>query len=74
MIKGKKTKEKSKDGREREGVQRDFYFLFFIFFVSFSDLWKLDHRFSLGLKAKLIHVTRATREYQNLGISSNSTR
>ena len=57
---------------ERERL-RGFYF-FIYFFVSFSDLWKLDRRFSSGLKAKLIHTTRATRRYQNLGVSSNSMR
>ena len=25
-------------------------------------------------KVKLIHISRATREYQNIGVSSNSTR
>ena len=45
-----------------------------LFFVSFLDLWKLDHRFLSGLKVKLIDATRATREYQNLSVSSNSMR
>ena len=60
--------------RERERIKERFYFLFFLLFVSFSDLWKLDRRFSLRLKAKLIHATKATRGYQNLGVSSNSMR
>ena len=53
---------------------RGFYFIFIYLFVSFSDLWKSDRRFSSGLKAKLIHATRATRGYQNLRVSSNSMR
>ena len=60
---------------ERERVCRErFLFLFFLLFFSFSDLRKLDRRFSSELKAKLIHAARATHEYQNLGVSSNSTR
>ena len=55
-------------------IEREFYFIFISFFASFSDLRKLDRRFSSGLKAKLIHVARVTRGYQNLGVSSNSTR
>ena len=63
---------------QREGVGRrerwrEKYFIFFLF-ISFSDLQKLDRRFSSGLKAKLIHTTRATRGHQNLGVSSNSMR
>ena len=56
----------------RERREYDFYF--FSLFASFSDLGKLDGRFSSGLKEKLIYVTRATRGHQNLGVSSNSTR
>ena len=59
---------------QRETVQRDFYFLFFLLFVSFLDLWKSDRRFSSGLKAKLIYAARATRGHQNLEVSSNSMR
>ena len=68
-------KEKSKGNGRRVGGggERDFIFIFFLF-VSFSDLRKLDLRFSSGLKAKLIYVTRATCGHQNLGVSSNSTR
>ena len=54
------------------GERKIFYF--FSLFASFSDLGKSDRRFSSGLKAKLIHATRATRGHQNLGVSSNSTR
>ena len=65
----------SERGRERQGSHERLYiFLFFLLFSSFSDLWKSDRRFSSGLKAKLIHATRATRGHQNLGVSSNSTR
>ena len=53
---------------------QEIFFLLFIFFVSFSDLRKLDHRFSSGLKAKLIYTTRATRGHQNLEVSSNPVR
>ena len=49
-------------------------FLFFLFFVSFLDLWKSDHRFSSEQKAKLIYATRAMRGHQNLGVSSNFTK
>ena len=60
-------------GGERERL-RDIFYLFISLFISFSDLWKSDRKFSLGLKAKLIHATRATRGHQNLGVSLNSTR
>ena len=59
---------------ERGGERERIIFLFFLLFVSFLDLRKSDRRFSLGLKAKLIYVTRATRGRQHLGVSSNSTR
>ena len=48
--------------------------IYIFLFISFSDLRKSDNRFSSGLKAKLIHATRATRGHQNLGVSSNSMR
>ena len=54
---------------KRERVQRDFYFLFF---VSFLELWKSDHRISSEQEAKFIHASRTTRGHQNLGVSSNS--
>ena len=48
--------------REGEVRERELFFIYlFIFFTSFSDLRKLDRRFSSGLKAKLIYATRATR-------------
>ena len=60
--------------RERRACKgRDKDFIFFLF-ASLSDLWKSDRKFSSGLKAKLIHVARATLGYQNLGVFSNSTR
>ena len=49
--------------RERDREGDIFIFYFFIFFVSLSDLRKSNRRFSLGLKAKLIHAARATRGY-----------
>ena len=60
--------------RERCLGEDNFKFFFISFFVSFSYLLKLDHRFSSGLKAKLINATRATRGHQNLGVSTNSVR
>ena len=61
--------------REGGRAQREiFIFYFILLFASFSDVRKSDRRFSSGLKAKLIQVVRATRGYQNLGVSSNSTR
>ena len=64
------------DGREDENEreEREIFLIFISFFVSFSDLRKSDHRFSSGLKEKLIYATRATRGHQNLGVSSNSVR
>ena len=51
-----------------------FLFIFISFFAFFLDLRKSGHRILSGLKAKLIHAARATRGYQNLGVSSNSMR
>ena len=72
-----KKNQKEKVKRERGGREReseiDFYF-FISLFASFSDLRKSDNRFSSEMKAKLIHAARAMRGYQNLGVSSNSTR
>ena len=72
----KKIKPKGEKERASEGgaLGREKIILFFFLFVYFSNLRKLDCRFSSGLKAKLIHATRAMREHQNLGVSSNSTR
>ena len=60
--------------REKVCEVREFLFLLFLLFVSFSYLRKSDRRFLSRLKAKLIHAARATRGYQSLGVSSNSTR
>ena len=48
--------------RRREGRRGGGEFLNLIFFLFsfFSDLLKLDRRFSSELKAKLIYATRAT--------------
>ena len=43
-------------------------------FWFFSDLWLSDGQNWLEQKVKLIHASRATRGYQNIGVSSNSTR
>ena len=60
--------------RRERGVKGENLFLIFFLFVSFSDLRKLDRRFSSRLKVKLIYVMRATLGHQNLGVSSNSMR
>ena len=68
---------KSKGGRGRRderAVERENLFYFFLSLASFLDLRKSDHRFSSGLKAKLIYAMRAKRGHQNLGVSSNSMR
>ena len=51
-----------------------FLFLFFLLFVSFSDLRKSDRRFSLGLKVKLIYAMRATHGHRKVGVSTNFVR
>ena len=43
-------------------------------FTSLKDLWKLSCQFSSEREEKLIHASQATCGYQNLGVSSNSTR
>ena len=53
--------------RERKKERKDF-------FASLQDQRKSDSRFSLEKKAKSVHASKATRGYQNLGVSSNSTR
>ena len=43
--------------------------LFFLLpFISFSDLRKLDRRFSSGQEQKMLYATRAMRGYQKHGI------
>ena len=50
------------DRTEKEALEREnWFFNFFSLFTSFLDLRKSDHRFSSGLKAKLIYAMRATR-------------
>ena len=49
--------------REKVCEVREFLFLFFLLFVSFLDMWKLDRRFLSGLMTKFIHAARATRRY-----------
>ena len=43
-------------------------------FWFFSDLRLSDGHNWSDQETKLIHASQATREYQNLGVSSNSTR
>ena len=62
-IKIKKGKEDGILFGQGRGVGRDILFFIFLLFASFSDLQKSDHRFSSGLKAKLIYATRAMREH-----------
>ena len=54
--------------------ERGFLFLFFLLFVSFLDLRKLDRRFFSEHKVKLDYATRATRRYQYLSLFSNFKR
>ena len=78
IIRIKKKDKNEKKSQKRNGERKRAYkreiFLFFNFFVSFSDLWKSDHRFSSEQKTKLIYATRATRGLQNLGVLSNFTK
>ena len=62
------------DGRERASRRERYFYFYFSSLCFFSDLWKSDHKFSSGLKVKLIHAVRAMCGYQNIGVSSNSTR
>ena len=69
--KKKKTKQKGRRScmRETDEWQR-VDFLKFLFFKSlFSDSRKFDRRNSLGKTRKVLYATRATRGYQNHGIS-----
>ena len=45
-----------------------------LLFWFFSDLRLSDGQNWSEQKVKLIYASRATREYQNFGVSSNSTR
>ena len=42
--------------------------------TSLQDLRKLDRRFSLEQKEKLVYATRATHGHQKLSVSLNFTR
>ena len=72
-IKVKREEIKQKE-TERACRREDFYFLFFLLFISFSDLRKSNRRFLLEQKAKLDYATRATRRYKYLSVSSNFKR
>ena len=68
--------EKNQNGAERASGgerwrEKNILFFSLCFFLRST---KIGPRFSSSLKAKLIHATRATRGYQNLGVSSNSMR
>ena len=73
-----KKKKRIKVQQQETGGQRvwerERQFLFYIFFVSFSDLQKSDRKFSSKQKAKFVYATRAMRRYQKLSISVNSKR
>ena len=69
-----KQKEEPAGEREESVLREMFLFLFFLIFAYFSDLRKSDHRFSSGLKAKLIYAMRATCGHQKVGISTNFAR
>ena len=71
----KVIKVKRESGAWENELKREIYFVFvFLLFVSLLDLRKLDRRFSLEQKAKLVYATRATCGYQKLSVSSNSKR
>ena len=75
IIKGKKSiKRKGEGALDGERELREGFYFFISLFISFSDLRKSNRRFSLGLKAKLIYVMRATRGHQKVGVSTNSVR
>ena len=75
IIKGKKSiKRKGEGASGGERAERGFFSFFISLFISFSDLRKLDRRFSSELKAKLIYAMRATRGHQKVGVSTNAVR
>ena len=62
---------------ETESVKRErekclFLFLFSLLLSKIYGNWTIG--FCRSKKAKSVHASRATRGYQNLGVSSNSTR
>ena len=65
-IKTKKNIEKSNGCGIEESVLRE---IFFFLFFSFSYLRKSDCRISSEQEPKFIQASRATRGYQNLGVS-----
>ena len=71
--KNKKIKKKIKSKRTDARTERQAHIILFLYFlfISFSDLWKSDRRFSSEQKTKLVYATRATRRYQKLSISSH---
>ena len=73
MCVGENERDERGERREERG-EREILNFFFSLFASFSDLRKLDLRFSSGLKAKLIYAMRATRGHQKVGVSTNSVR
>ena len=53
--------------RVRENnVLREIFYIFFLLFASFSNLWKSDCRISSKQEVKLIHAARGTRGYKIL--------
>ena len=61
-IRIKKNSKVERRGREERVREResDFYFLFFLLFASFSDLWKSNRGILLEQEANLVYATRAT--------------
>ena len=48
-------------------------FNFFLLFIYFLDLRKLERRFSSGQERKVLYATRATRGYQKHGIFAENS-
>ena len=69
-----KTERRKRQWGMGESVWREKMIIIFSFFAYFSDLWKLDRRFSSEQNAKLDCATRATRRYHYLSILSNFKR
>ena len=61
---------------QKQGISPSFKLkiLKILSFGTFSDLRLSDSQNWSEQKTKLIHASRATRGYQNIGVSSNSTR
>ena len=74
-MKIKKNKRQMVGGGQTLGERSGERFLiFFLIFVSFSVLRKMDRRFSSEQKAKLVYATRVTHRYQYLSLLSNFKR